>query len=126
MTNLFRIIWGAVRRAVLPWMYSERLRSINVAELPEALKSRSLYLIGTRNPWSVAFLCPCGCGDLIQLSLLGYDSPSWTLTLARGGFATLAPSVWRTKGCCSHFFVRRGRVIWCRQPASRTGLLQRN
>jgi uncharacterized protein DUF6527 len=93
MTNLFRIIWEAVRRAVLPWIYSERLRSINVEEIPDTLKNRNLYLIGTRRPWSAAFLCPCGCGDVIQLSLLGNDSPFWILTLDRGGFATLAPSI---------------------------------
>src|SRR5689334_664379 len=113
MKNFFRIIWKAVRRAALPWLYRDRLRSIGVEELPETPKGRSLYLIGNHNPWSVAFLCPCGCGELIQLSLLTCDSPSWSVTFDRDGFATLSPSVWRTKGCRSHFFLRQGTVVLC-------------
>jgi hypothetical protein len=114
MTNFFNIVWKAVRSAVLSWIYRDRVRSIRVEELHEAPKSRNLYFIGSRNPWSAAFLCPCGCGELIQLSLLKNDSPSWSVTFDRYGFATLFPSVWRTKGCRSHFFLRRGAVVWCR------------
>jgi len=32
----------------------------------------------------------------------------------RDGTITLKPSVWRTKGCRSHFLVRNSRIDWCR------------
>lgn len=114
MIKSLGILWETVRRAVLPWIYRDRLRSLRVEEIPDVPKNRTLYLIGERQPWSAAFLCPCKCGEVIQLSLLPQDSPSWSATVDKDGFATLAPSVWRTKGCRSHFFVRRGSVVWCR------------
>jgi hypothetical protein len=119
MINFLRILWEAVRRAVLPWIYRDRLRSVRLEELPDAPKKRNLYLIGDRQPWAAAFICPCGCGEVIQLSLLPRDSPSWSVALDRDGFATLSPSVWRTKGCKSHFFVREGSIVWCRPTAVR-------
>ncbi|WP_425373246.1 DUF6527 family protein, partial [Klebsiella pneumoniae] len=29
------------------------------------------------------------------------------------GRPTLYPSIWRTTGCRSHFWVRIGRIHWC-------------
>jgi hypothetical protein len=83
-------------------------------ELPASLKSRTLYVLGSPKPWSVALLCPCGCQKTIQLSLLENDSPSWQLRLGPKGQPTLEPSIWRTNGCRSHFFMRNGKIVWCR------------
>ena len=91
MIKSLGILWETVRRAVLPWIYRDRLRSVRVEEIPDAPKNRNLYLIGGRQPWSAAFLCPCKCGEVIQLSFLPHDSPSWSVTVDRDDFATLAP-----------------------------------
>jgi hypothetical protein len=104
----------AVRKALQPWLHRDRLRSVAVDEIPDSLAQRHLYLIGSRVPWSAALLCPCGCGEMIQLILLPDDSPSWTLSFDHNGLPTLSPSVWRTKGCRSHFFLRAGMIIWFR------------
>jgi len=73
-----------------------------------------LYVIGNGSfPWAVAMLCPCGCGSVIQLSLLEADSPRWRLFIDHKGVPTLAPSVHRTRGCKSHFFLRAGQIDWC-------------
>lgn len=114
MKNPFRIAWEAVQAAYYGWKYRNRLRAAKVEEIPDNLDRRFLYVMGDSNPWSAALLCPCGCGETIQLSLLKTDSPSWTLRLELGGVPTLAPSVWRTKGCRSHFFVRQGSIVWCK------------
>lgn len=90
-----------------------RYRVLWVEEMVDNPKRFKLYAIGCDCPWLASMLCPCGCGDLIQLSLLERDSPSWRLTVDESGSPTLAPSVWRSKGCRSHFFVRDGYVIWC-------------
>jgi hypothetical protein len=113
MKRFFQLSWDAVRRAVLPWIHRERFTTLRVEELPSSLKGRRLYLIGDRQPWAAALLCPCGCGEVIQLSLLQRDSPRWNIAFDRDHFPTLAPSVWRTRGCGSHFFIRRGSIVWC-------------
>ena len=110
---------SAVRKALQPWLYTDRLRSVAVDELPDSVAQRRLYLIGNGVPRSAALLCPCGCGEVIQLSLLPDDSPSWTVSFDRDGLPTLSPSVWRTKGCRSHFFLRHGRIVWCRSRGAR-------
>jgi hypothetical protein len=112
MKNPFHIAWEAVQGLFYQWKYRKRIRTAAVEEIPDTLDRGFLYVLGSGQPWSVALLCPCGCGETIHLSLLNYDSPSWTLRVERGGIPTLSPSVWRTKGCRSHFFLRRGTVVW--------------
>jgi hypothetical protein len=112
MKKFARKVVTVARRLLRPWITKNRWRTVSVDELPGILKQGSLYLIGEGTPWSVALLCPCGCGDVIQLSLLDTDSPRWRLSLDGDKLPTLVPSIRRTKGCRSHFFLRRGTVIW--------------
>jgi hypothetical protein len=85
-------------------------------DLPETVEGGVVYLIGDKlNPWSAAMLCPCGCGSLIQLSLLPNDRPRWRAHRHFDGAVSLFPSVWRNKGCFSHFILRNGRIQWA-QP----------
>ncbi|WP_408306747.1 DUF6527 family protein [Paraburkholderia sediminicola] len=58
-------------------------------------------------------VCPCGCSDAIQLSMIQGQRPRWTLTERNMRCPTLAPSIDRTVGCKSHFFLRRGKIQWC-------------
>jgi hypothetical protein len=82
-------------------------------EIPDELKSNTLYLLGNHNkPWSAAFKCPCGCKETIQLSLIEQDRPHWRL-LSKNLRTSLQPSIWRTKGCESHFFLSNNRIKWC-------------
>ena len=94
-----------------------RLRQIRyevVEDLPDDLAHSTLYIAGAApNMWAAAMLCPCGCKNVIQLNLLTQAKPCWKLTLHEDGSASLTPSVWRSKGCRSHFWLRRGRVEWC-------------
>lgn len=92
------------------------LRAAHVDDPPDFLEQRFVYLVGDRpTPWSASMLCPCGCAATIQLSLLANDKPSWRANVSANGVVTLTPSVWRVKGCKSHFFVRRGRIVWARE-----------
>ena len=65
--------------------------------------------------------------SLIQLSPIVDDDPRWTLSYDVNRLATLHPSIWRIKGCRSHFFVRanedhlgQGRPPRRRHVATRT------
>lgn len=91
-------------------------------DIPDVVLDRVMYLIGEgKSPWMASFLCPCGCKETISLSLIKTDDPRWQARVSREGEVTLTPSVWRTKGCKSHFFVRRSRVIWVRDVKQHRG-----
>jgi hypothetical protein len=80
--------------------------------LPEIFDERTIYVIGKPEPWLVAFNCPCGCNSIIQLNLLQNAKPKWRLLENSKGRITISPSVWRTEGCKSHFFVRKSKIDW--------------
>lgn len=106
MTRLWRRIrqWLGLKEFVTP---------THIEDLPDDLEPNRLYLVGAAaEPWSAALLCPCGCGAAIQLSLIRDDDPRWKLSFDEAHAATLHPSIWRIKGCRSHFFVRTNEIIW--------------
>lgn len=101
------------------WSLINLLRSRNVyatkivTEFPDMLEPKCVYLVGDDSiPWFTVLLCPCGCGAFIHLSLLNNDQPRWRAKRHLTGTVTLKPSILRKGGCRSHFFVRRGRIVW--------------
>lgn len=64
------------------------------------------------NPDSLVFKCPCGCQVDIHLNLLTDASPSWEVVRYKKHKHSIYPSVWRTTGCRSHFFLRNNKIIW--------------
>ena len=102
-----------IREWILKQLVGQRLVARSVDEQPDSLEPGFVYLVGSGGkPWSASFVCPCGCSSIIQLSLLQQDRPRWKAVTHFDGSVSLAPSVRRTKGCKSHFFVRRGRIVW--------------
>jgi hypothetical protein len=88
----------------------------------DELTERDLVIVqsGPHLKWA-CFICPCGCGDKIALSLAPERRPRWTVTLDGRCRPTVYPSVWQHAGCYSHFWIRAGDVEWCRgtgQPPS--------
>jgi hypothetical protein len=84
-----------------------------VEDVPDHAENGCIYLVGDQpKPWAAVFICPCGCGELISLSLIEHDDPRWRHHVDIWGAISLSPSVWRTRGCESHFFIRKGRVLW--------------
>jgi hypothetical protein len=82
-----------------------------VQEFPDRLAAKCLYIAGeSGHLWFVAMVCPCGCGEILKMSLLADARPRWTLNIDRTGLASLSPSIWRQVGCRSHFFLIRGRI----------------
>jgi hypothetical protein len=92
-----------------------RIRYKRVEDFPDPLKHATIYVAGEEPyPWAAAMVCPCGCGDVIELNLLEQASPCWSIRENIDGTITLTPSIWRTKGCRSHFLIRNSRIDWCR------------
>jgi hypothetical protein len=86
--------------------------------LPKKMKRRTIYVVqedGLQE--QAAMICPCGCRSILHLNLLPDERPCWRITKHADGTASLHPSVWRQKGCKSHFWFRQGRIVWCRQAA---------
>lgn len=82
--------------------------------LPDALPRRRLIVAQEGEElWSAGMICPCGCGETIELGLFPEAEQSWKLTVDNRGRPSLSPSVWRRTGCRAHFWMRRGRVHWC-------------
>ena len=115
MTRLVRLWWSLLEQSGLRPGYATEA----VDDVPDVLEPRRIYLVGDQSmPWSAALCCPCGCGATIQLSLVAGDTPSWRVRRHFSGSVTLHPSIWRKTGCRSHFFLRRGRIVWSRPQGS--------
>ena len=111
MTRLARLWWSLLER----WGLRRGYGTETVNDLPDLIEPRRIYLVGEQSmPWAAALRCPCGCGATIQLSLMVDDAPSWEFRRHFNGSVTLRPSIWRKIGCRSHFFLRRGCIVWSR------------
>jgi Family of unknown function (DUF6527) len=104
----FEKLFGLVSQKAAAFTYEV------VDDVPEELKPRRVYLVGEgKNLWAAAMVCPCGCNEKIELNLLKGTRPCWHAEPHGDGLVTLSPSVWRKKGCKSHFILQRGQIIWC-------------
>jgi hypothetical protein len=91
-----------------------------VEELPDRLVPKILYVAGENGHlWFAAMVCPCGCGETLQLGLLKDARPRWSVSMDNDILPTLQPSVWRQVACRSHFFLTRGRIVWCEAGSHR-------
>ncbi|MCZ2390335.1 MAG: hypothetical protein LC113_04575 [Acidobacteria bacterium] len=72
----------------------------------------AFYVLGSVNEWALILLCPCGCGEEIQLNLLPEARPCWAISEHWDSTISVSPSVWRLEGCRSHFWIRKGSIDW--------------
>jgi len=95
------------------------ITSVDKPPRNDDVASGALYFVanGNKPKWSL-FKCPCGCGSVVTLSLQHVHHPHWQFSLTHAARPTLYPSVWRDKGCMSHFWIRDGRVYWCADTGS--------
>lgn len=105
---------NSIRRGLASFSFRWKPYRAEIAvDEPDIIEGHKIYLEGANGDfWFAYFKCPCGCDAAIQLSLLKNDRPRWKAKIESDGTTTLFPSVWRNKGCKSHFFINRGRVIW--------------
>jgi hypothetical protein len=87
---------------------------VKVNPANEEVPPNRLVVVGGRGYQKWAYLrCPCGCDEVIMLSLAKSRRPRWTVTFDRLNRPSIEPSIRQTSGCHSHFWVRRGVVDWC-------------
>lgn len=87
-----------------------KIRLERVHYIPKQLEPGVLYV--SEEFGAAAHLCACGCGTKVRTPLRPTE---WTLEDTAGG-PTLYPSVgnWQ-QACKSHYFIRRGEIIWCEE-----------
>lgn len=106
-------LMGFLTRVASWFSDSADLKARFVEESPDEIERGFVYLVGAREaPWCAVMVCPCGCGAQIDLSLIKRDRPHWRAKVHWNTTVSLHPSIWRVRGCKSHFFVRRGRINW--------------
>lgn len=83
-------------------------------DLPKSLHHKTIYLVYEEKfLWHASMPCPCKCGEILHMNLIPDERPCWQVTIHQDHTVSLFPSVWRQKGCRSHFWFQRGYVIWC-------------
>jgi hypothetical protein len=86
-----------------------------VEDLPDhvSIHTGTIMIVGGKD-WAkwILFKCPCGCGDVLTLSLMKSYKPRWRLRVDKLNLVTLSPSVWKKDGCKSHFYIRKSNVKW--------------
>jgi hypothetical protein len=60
----------------------------------------------------VVMKCPCGCDEILTLSLMKNFKPNWKIKIDKKKRITISPSIWKQDGCKSHFFIINGRLKW--------------
>ena len=84
-----------------------------VIDVPKKLKQRTIYLIANDGYiWQAVMLCPCGCDVKLYINFINEQSPYWSYSIDENKNISLHPSINRKVECKSHFFIRRGRVLW--------------
>lgn len=98
------------------WTYKQfqyKVEIISDNPNPDKIKKDTVYIVGGRDYIKWAYLrCPCGCNDIIMLSLDRKNFHSWTVKQDLLGRASVSPSINKLAGCKSHFFIKRGKLIW--------------
>ena len=80
---------------------------------PKTVNNRDIYIIKDGDvPDTILLKCPCGCDATIQLNLLPDAKPKWNYTIGNKKEISIFPSIWRNKGCKSHFFIKKSKVVW--------------
>ncbi len=90
-------------------------RYIFIDDVPDRLNNKVIYLITHQDQcWQIVMICPCGCGKLLHMNVIKDYHPCWKYEFDSHKRISLQPSIHRQVGCKSHFFIRNGKVNWCR------------
>jgi Family of unknown function (DUF6527) len=113
MKALFRLL------SQLKAFFSKRFRRsyqirIVDGDLPAQIRRRIVYIVQEDGYLEhISMLCPCRCNQVLHMNLMPDERPCWQITKNPNQTISLHPSIWRKKGCNSHFWFRENRVYWC-------------
>jgi hypothetical protein len=105
-------------KKLLSWIFAfckrKKLYKIRyVDDIPDKLLPDLLYIVRNENyDWQAVMRCPCGCNKTLQMNLIREYHPSWKYKIEKKAIS-LYPSIHRQVGCKSHFFLTKGKIVWC-------------
>lgn len=112
MLKWLRKLWHSL--TALLW-HRQRLKAVWVSDIPDRLRVDHIYIAGENGYlWYIAMLCPCGCQEVLYMSLMPEGRPRWHIQQNADNTISLRPSVHRKIGCKSHFFLKSSRIEWCK------------
>ena len=92
-----------------------RLERVETRPKDVDIPSKTVVVVGHKElPKWALMRCPCGCGEILILSLMKRFRNYWQYETDTWGRITLTPSVWKNDGCRSHFILKKGKVVWCK------------
>ena len=91
----------------------EFYRAKFIDDVPDELDNKTIYIIENEGYyWQAVMICPCGCKKILHMNLIKEYYPSWNFKINKKKIITLYPSINRMAGCKSHFFIRKGKIVW--------------
>lgn len=101
------------------WRQARRLRRLrraipvaSTSDVESRVRPGAVVLIGPKGaPKWMLLGCPCRCGETLWVNLMSGQPRRWELDRDPTGALTLTPSLDVTT-CGSHFWIRRGKVVW--------------
>lgn len=113
--------FDTIARAICRWFTKrKRYRKIEIKDdVPPVGNTNSstiaLYRKNGQFSWA-RFKCPCGCGQMITISLSPYFMPFWNVQVHKQNCrntVTFHPSIWISMpNCSAHFYIRNNKVYW--------------
>lgn len=103
------------------WFHKERaaftysgVRTVeSMTEIPNELAWQIFIVRRNGVPRWAVLMCPCHCGDRLNVNLMRTVDPHWNLSMRRGK-VSLWPSLWVSEAKCgSHFWLTDNGVFWC-------------
>lgn len=93
--------------------FQYRAKLVSDNPKPEDVESDIVYVIGGKGYVKWAYLkCPDNCDENIILNLSQSRKPYWTVKQDKKGRATIHPSIHKLEGCKSHFWIKKGHLMW--------------
>jgi hypothetical protein len=87
-------------------MFGKKYTFVTVTEAErQGMKGNDSTIYVCWDLFRADFICPCGCGEWVTLNLIPNTKPCWKIALN-----SITPSIQRTVGCKSHFFINNGTV----------------
>lgn len=114
-------IYHMFRRLIDFLFKKDRFKKVIIVEAGNSMQIPSKVLVITKKgstfTW-IRYKCPCGCGEIISLSLSPVIEPYWSISIDNKNerqMVTISPSVYmRNTKCNSHYFITKNKVIWCK------------
>ncbi|MFC3692129.1 DUF6527 family protein [Chenggangzhangella methanolivorans] len=100
----------AAPRYIRPFRNVETVDTQAAATIAVEKRDAIALVEGAKGLKSVAFRCPCGCGEIRRVNTSPSIAPCWGVKVS-GGRVSLHPSVDLTSGCRAHFVLKDNMAI---------------